>query len=332
VNHVAPLWKPHLDDGVIINFAPLWRLVPYHKQWQKQLRSAWDSLCIGKYDWTHLSMHLWPERVVPKCGSDRSIAIAHGLEDVFWVEDFNHQWRAVQEPEQEREYVSSYWANSPRRILLTQARDLWAERYFNFGKIDSEWWHKVEMGDHDDHPLALRLWPRRVCGRALVDLSVAKSHELTLPNLAAFSEEERHSQIEIWLDKMSIRYEAAELDRSFMFAAFNGPDPSPEWKSWWSQLDDGQLDHLSVARYFRPEEVAKACCTTLELADAHDVRRFFFVDSGSGLRKRLTPDEEVAREVKERTSYAVKAALKSLVDSSSPTTAASASGRRRSRR
>jgi hypothetical protein len=26
-------------------------------------------------------MRLWPERVVPKCAKDRSLAIAHGLED-----------------------------------------------------------------------------------------------------------------------------------------------------------------------------------------------------------------------------------------------------------
>jgi hypothetical protein len=29
-------------------------------------------------------MHLWPERVVPKCTTDRSFAIAHGLDEVFW--------------------------------------------------------------------------------------------------------------------------------------------------------------------------------------------------------------------------------------------------------
>ena len=28
VKHVALLWRPNLDDGVIINFASLWRLVP----------------------------------------------------------------------------------------------------------------------------------------------------------------------------------------------------------------------------------------------------------------------------------------------------------------
>lgn len=84
---VAPLWYPNLDDGVIINFALLWRLVPQHKTWQKELKSTWEALCEGKYDWTHLAMHLWPERVVPKCATDRSLAVAHGLEEAFWSED-----------------------------------------------------------------------------------------------------------------------------------------------------------------------------------------------------------------------------------------------------
>jgi hypothetical protein len=29
----------------------------------------------GKYDWSHVAMHLFPERVVPKCATDRSLAI-----------------------------------------------------------------------------------------------------------------------------------------------------------------------------------------------------------------------------------------------------------------
>ena len=93
VKRVAPLWNPNLDDGVIINFAMLWRLVPQHKAWQKELKTTWDALREGKYDWAHLAMHLWPERVVPKCATDRSLAIAHGLEADFW-EDDDGKWRA----------------------------------------------------------------------------------------------------------------------------------------------------------------------------------------------------------------------------------------------
>ncbi|MCL2823204.1 MAG: BREX-1 system adenine-specific DNA-methyltransferase PglX, partial [Polyangiaceae bacterium] len=81
---VRLVWECNLDDGVVICFAPLWRLVPHCKSWQKELKTTWEALCKGKYDWSHLAMRLWPERVVPKCVDDRSLAIAHGLEDVFW--------------------------------------------------------------------------------------------------------------------------------------------------------------------------------------------------------------------------------------------------------
>ncbi|MFB1496658.1 Eco57I restriction-modification methylase domain-containing protein [Thiocapsa sp. N5-Cardenillas] len=91
---VAPLWNPDLNDGVIINFAPLWRLVPQHRAWQKECKDCWDKLTAGDYDWAHLAMHLWPERVVPKCAADRSLAIAHGLEEAFWEEGDDGKWRA----------------------------------------------------------------------------------------------------------------------------------------------------------------------------------------------------------------------------------------------
>jgi hypothetical protein len=99
VARVAPLWKPDLDDGVILNFAPLWRLVPQERSWQTECRKAWDKLRAGEYDWAHLAMHLWPERVVVNCAKDRSLAIAHGLEDVFWRQDGGGNWHAVDVPE-----------------------------------------------------------------------------------------------------------------------------------------------------------------------------------------------------------------------------------------
>jgi hypothetical protein len=98
VKRVAPLWNPMLDDGVALTMAPLWRLVPQHKPWQKELKSKWDELAAGKYDWAHVAMHLWPERVVPKCATDRSLAIAHGLEDFFWVEGDDGKWKPRQTP------------------------------------------------------------------------------------------------------------------------------------------------------------------------------------------------------------------------------------------
>jgi hypothetical protein len=82
---VAPLWNPNLNDGVIINHAILWRITPY-TPWQKKCKECWDKLVKGDYDWAHLAFHLWPERVIRKCTTDRSLAIAHGLEERLWQE------------------------------------------------------------------------------------------------------------------------------------------------------------------------------------------------------------------------------------------------------
>ena len=93
IARVAPLWNPDLNDGVIINFATLWRLIA-HRPWQKAVKECWDALVASDYDWAHLALHLWPERVVPKCQTDRSLAIAHNLDTVFWEEDEKGKWKA----------------------------------------------------------------------------------------------------------------------------------------------------------------------------------------------------------------------------------------------
>jgi len=72
---------PDLNDGVILNIAPLWELVPW-----KEAKKYWEVLQEGKYDWSHIAYQLWPERVKELCRKDRSIAIAHGREDLCEVE------------------------------------------------------------------------------------------------------------------------------------------------------------------------------------------------------------------------------------------------------
>jgi hypothetical protein len=73
---------PDLDDGVVINAAPmrgLFRLKP----WRDELEAVWTSLTTGEYDWAHLAMTLRRDEVLAKCKTDKSIAIAHGREDLF---------------------------------------------------------------------------------------------------------------------------------------------------------------------------------------------------------------------------------------------------------
>jgi hypothetical protein len=79
---IARFWKPNLNDGVQITAAPLWKLFR-HNQWQKRLRETWEKLEAGEYDWAHLAYSIWPERVRDKCRTDKSLAIAHDLEDVY---------------------------------------------------------------------------------------------------------------------------------------------------------------------------------------------------------------------------------------------------------
>jgi hypothetical protein len=77
-------YHPNLNDGVQITAAPLWQCFR-HGPWQKVLKETWTDLSKGKYDWAHLAMSIWPDRVEKVCEKDRSIAIAHGREDLCKV-------------------------------------------------------------------------------------------------------------------------------------------------------------------------------------------------------------------------------------------------------
>jgi hypothetical protein len=78
---VAPGYRPSHDDGVQITAAPLWPLFR-HKPWQKVLKDTSAKLERGDYDWAHLAMNYWPARVRDKCTTDKSLAIAHNLEEL----------------------------------------------------------------------------------------------------------------------------------------------------------------------------------------------------------------------------------------------------------
>jgi hypothetical protein len=77
-------WKPNLNDGVLITASPLWKLFRLPK-WRKDLEACWTRLQRGDYDWAHLTYALRPDQVREKCKTDRSVAIAHGLEELYEV-------------------------------------------------------------------------------------------------------------------------------------------------------------------------------------------------------------------------------------------------------
>ena len=54
LRHVANLHlEPNLDDGVVLNIAPLWELVPW-----KEAKSYWDELLKGEYEWSSIGKQL----------------------------------------------------------------------------------------------------------------------------------------------------------------------------------------------------------------------------------------------------------------------------------
>ncbi len=114
---VAPLWKPDLNDGVIINHAILWRITP-HAPWQKKVKECWDKLVDEEFDWAHLAFHLWPERVIPKCATDRSLAIAHGLDATFWRENRQGKWEPIPLSEEQLAQVVASHTNHARSDAL----------------------------------------------------------------------------------------------------------------------------------------------------------------------------------------------------------------------
>jgi hypothetical protein len=73
-----PNW---IDDGVILRMAPLWELIPI---WWREPKKYWERLQRGDYDWSHIAMNYWPERVKEACKTNKSFAIAHGHEE--WYE------------------------------------------------------------------------------------------------------------------------------------------------------------------------------------------------------------------------------------------------------
>jgi len=73
-------WAPEIDDGVILNLAPLHELLP---SWKTEPKKYWEGLEKEDYDWSHTAMRYWPNRVLAKCRKNKSYAIAHDRLDVY---------------------------------------------------------------------------------------------------------------------------------------------------------------------------------------------------------------------------------------------------------
>jgi hypothetical protein len=74
--------EPHLDDGAVVNAAPLARWFR-HRTWREAAEKIWAEVREGEHDWSHLALWLRRDEVPARCRSERDLAIAHGREDLY---------------------------------------------------------------------------------------------------------------------------------------------------------------------------------------------------------------------------------------------------------
>ena len=81
-NPATARWVPEFDDGVLLNAAPLYRLILAWKRADPKLdlSKVWKALKEGEYPWAKTAMRYWPRETLAACKENKSYRIAHGLE------------------------------------------------------------------------------------------------------------------------------------------------------------------------------------------------------------------------------------------------------------
>lgn len=311
IERVAPLWNPVPDDGVILHYALLWRVVR-DAAWQKECRSAWDKLAKGDYDWAHVAMHLWPERVAPKCRSDRSLAIAHGLEDTFWVE-VGGKWRARLSIDEEALLASTRLLDLFTVAAFKELRK-WAVDRGDATAFDS-WWTQLGSGQNETDPVALLLWPERVFERCRRDREFAHVHKLEGLFGSALSDRSGSGRATTWAERLA-DHRPAEMSALVQAIddAIGRLRAEGSAAGFWESLDAGAFDDMALARLVRPSAAVSRARADLAVAEAHGLTDTFWLLG----RKRVDPERESEVAIAARTSTAIKSALRAFVEAPSP--------------
>lgn len=280
-------WKPNLNDGVQITAAPLWKLFRLPK-WQKTLKETWQKLEKGDYDWAHLAMTIWPERVVPKCVKDRSFAIAHEVEDLFWIED-ETKWRNLRTTAEEIEEQKKRQRSAARERVKKLLTELAASDAANLSAEQVR--IHLANGDWDDREVALRLYPDRMAEKCWLDPTVARKLALELPSKRTKAAFEKFA-------KKLASEGCADVGQK-LGTALKGRDQS--FGAFWAELESGQHDELAKTLSLWSDRVVDKCATDVELAERHGIHKFLWVQHPTETwRKREDPKVEVINEIARR--------------------------------
>jgi len=290
VLRIAKFWKPNLNDGVQITAAPLWKFFKLPR-WRNKLKDTWEKLEEGEYDWAHLSLSIWPARVVrEKCTTDRSIAIAHDMEDLFWVED--GKWRRLMEPDAEASEQIKRRQSDKRTRLLGLIEQFVLDHADQSADVLST---ELPEGDHDDTQVALALWPTRVGEKCWTDLKLSETLGI---------KQNSRSRSKAAKAKLIKRLETAGLGElgDVFTATFAGVTGTVQQA--WQQLAEGHRDDAPLAIELWPERVVPKCVGDADLAITHGIERFLWTrhpaapdDTRATYRKRQAIDTEIKNEI-----------------------------------
>jgi hypothetical protein len=75
-------FQPHLDDGAVVNAAPLAAWFR-NRTWRETAEETWGELQRGEHDWSRLALWLRRDEVLVRCHTERDLAIAHGRDDLY---------------------------------------------------------------------------------------------------------------------------------------------------------------------------------------------------------------------------------------------------------
>ena len=216
-------YDPDLDDGVMINSAALWPLL--EPQW-KDPKKWWKALSTAKgkkdYDWSHLAMRYWPERVDAKCRQDPSLGVAHGC---FWAYHPARAWawelRLQDEigPEfriEEGPYRGDGGDTAHRTAYLDEH---WQDALATIAKEVQRRRRKQKQPQAELTLLETGLWSRHPCACWRLELDLIRKHEADF-YLRAPDEPGART-------RLTRRFPQLAAERATLIAAFRKDDASP---------------------------------------------------------------------------------------------------------
>ena len=119
-------------------------------------------------------------------------------------------------------------------------RAFWKARFADAGRSDAAWWTELSTGVHDDAPIALAWWPRRVREKAARNPALARAHgrapEAWLPDAepaGATAGKRRKARPD-----PDPALSPAQLAKVAGFC--EDPDGYPTWAARWQAWDEGR--------------------------------------------------------------------------------------------